>query len=139
MNMEDLSTGEVARRADVHVETVRYYERRGIVPSPRRSGSNRRRYPAETVTQVRFVKRAQNLGFSLAEVTELLGLRANRDASCDEVLNQARSKLREVDEKIRALSAMRRALKQLVEECPGDGPTSTCSILSALESEGDDE
>ncbi len=132
--MESLTTGELARRADVHIETLRYYERRGLLPRPPRNGSNRRKYPIEALVRVRFVKRAQGLGFSLTEIQELLSLRTNPVASCGDVQAQARSKLREIEDKLRALRAMRTTLRRLIAECPGDGPTSRCNILAAFES-----
>ncbi len=134
--METLTIGQVAKQATVHIETLRYYERRGLVARPRRSTANYRLYPAETVRHVRFVKRAQELGFSLKEIKELLTLRAGSKARCGEVKERASAKIDDIDRKIRSLTAMRKALAKLVAECTGRGPFSECPILDALD--GDD-
>lgn len=128
-----LTIGQVAKAANVHVETLRYYERRGLVSKPPRSPSSYRRYPEETVLRVEFVKHAQCLGFSLREIRELLSLRATPRARCADVKGRAESKLDEVEAKIRALQGMRRALRKLISQCDGTLPTSSCPILEACE------
>ena len=105
--MSAFTIGEAAKRAGVNIETLRYYERRGLVPPPPRSHSNYRLYPNESVRLVRFVKRAQDLGFTLKEIKELLAFRNGVDASCGDVLEQALAKMRDIDDKMRALQAMR--------------------------------
>ncbi len=134
--MSDLSIGEVASQAVVHVETLRYYERKGLVPKPPRSASNYRRYPAETVGRVRFIKHAQGLGFTLREIAELLALRSTRGAKASDVRRRAQAKLEDIEEKIEALGAMRATLKKLVGGCSGKGPASKCTILEALDADG---
>lgn len=134
--MDGLTIGDVAARAAVNIETLRYYERRGLIPRPPRGASNNYRlYPPDTVLRVRFVKRAQELGFSLKEVKELLSLRAAPKARCTDVRSRAEEKLKDVDERIRSLRAMRKALLGLVAQCAGRGPVSECPILEALASE----
>lgn len=128
-----LSIGAVAKAADVHVETLRYYERRGLIPKPPRSASFHRRYPDDTVPRVRFVKYAQNLGFSLREIGELLSLRVTPRARCADVKHRAESRLRETEEKIQALRSMRRALRKLLSQCDGKLPVSACPILESLD------
>jgi Hg(II)-responsive transcriptional regulator len=128
-----LTIGQVAKAADVHVETLRYYERRGLVPKPPRSTSLYRRYPEDTVARVQFVKHAQELGFSLREIHELLRLRAAPRARCADVKGRAETKITEVDAKIRALQAIRRALTRLVSQCDGELPVSACPILESLD------
>ncbi len=130
-----LTIGKVAKAANVHVETLRYYERRGLVPKPPRSLSLYRRYPESTVRRVRFVRHAQTLGFSLREIRELLSLRAAPKARCTDVKRRADTKLRDIQEKIRALQAMHRALKRLVSQCDGTLPASECPILESLKDE----
>ncbi len=130
-----LTIGKVAKAANVHVETLRYYERRGLVPKPPRSLSLYRRYPESTVRRVRFVRHAQALGFSLREIRELLSLRAAPKARCADVKRRADIKLREIEEKMRALQAMHRALKRLVSQCDGTLPASECPILESLNDE----
>ncbi|MGH7923175.1 MAG: MerR family transcriptional regulator [Candidatus Binatus sp.] len=127
-----LTIGQVAKAADVHVETLRYYERRGLVPKPPRSISSYRDYPENTVHRVRFVRHAQALGFSLGEIRELLSLRAAPKARCADVKRQADTKLREIEIKIQALRSMHRALTALVSQCDGKLPASECPILEAL-------
>lgn len=132
-NMEGLTIGEVARRADVNVETLRYYERRGLLARPQRSASNYRIYAEGAVRRIRFIKRAQELGFSLREIVELLSLRASPRSGCADVLVQATTKIIDIDEKIKTLRSMRKALVKLAESCKGSGPASECPILEALE------
>lgn len=133
--MERLRTSDVAKQARVNVETLRYYERRGLLQKPPRTDSNYRVYSEDAVRRVRFIKRAQELGFSLKEVKELLSLRVTPGAGCADVLNRARLKIRDIDEKIRALKGMRNALSNLMAECSGKGPVTDCPILESLDSE----
>jgi MerR family transcriptional regulator, copper efflux regulator len=128
-----LTIGQVARAANVHVETLRYYERRGLVPRPPRNPSLYRRYPEETVPRVRFVKHAQGLGFSLREIRDLLSMRASPKARCADVKRRAKAKIDEIEAKIGALTGMRRALARLVAECDGKLPASACPILESLD------
>ena len=131
--MERFTIGEVAQQAHVRIETLRYYERTGLVSPPPRSESNYRLYPQETVRRVRFIKRAQELGFSLKEITELLGLQATPETSCADIRTRALDKITAVDDKIRALHAMKHALTQLVAACPGQGELLACPILASLD------
>src|SRR5882724_10745028 len=131
--MDGLTIGEVAERARVHIETLRYYERRGLVASPPRSIANYRLYPEDAMRRVRFIKRAQELGFTLKEIKELLSLRAAPEAGCAEVPAHAEVKIKDIDERIGSLTAMRRVLAKLVAECAGEGPLTACPILDTLE------
>ena len=133
--MGGFNIGELADRADVHIETLRYYERRGLVRKPPRSPSNYRRYPEETLRRVRFVRRARQLGFSLQEIGDLLALRSKPGAQAKEVRERAQTKLAEIDDKIRSLRGIRRALTKLVTGCSGRGPATNCTILEALDGE----
>lgn len=133
--MSGLTIGEVGERAAVNIETLRYYERRGLLPPPPRTGSNYRTYPGETVKLVRFIKRAQELGFSLNEIKELVGLRAAPDAQCCDVRQRAEQKIKDIDNKIGSLQAMRKALSLLLVECPGEAPVAECPILEAIDLE----
>jgi MerR family copper efflux transcriptional regulator len=117
------------------METLRYYERRGLVARPPRSASNYRLYPEDAVRRVRFIKRAQELGFSLNDIKELLSLRADPEAGCAEVRACAEAKIKDIDAKIDALTAMKYALSTLVAECSGEGPLTDCPILESLETQ----
>jgi Hg(II)-responsive transcriptional regulator len=134
--MTGLKVGEVAKRAGVNLQTIHYYERRALLPKPPRTGSNYRAYPEEAVLRVRFIKRAQELGFTLREIKELLSLRAAPRTQCADVRERAEAKARSIDDKVRTLQAMRKALTKLVRECSGKGPVTQCPILEALDSEG---
>ena len=133
--MAGLTIGAVANRAAVHVETLRYYERRGLLGRPPRSAANYRLYPVDALRRVRFIKRAQELGFSLKEIKELLSLRAAPQARCADVRQRATAKIAAIEEKVRSLQAMRRALLKLVAECAGRGPVTDCPILLSLNAE----
>lgn len=128
-----MTIGELAKRAGVNVETVRYYERRGLLREPPRSDSGYRQYRPEAVARIQFIKRAQALGFSLAEITELLSLRVSPSSNCDEVLRKAESKRQEIDRKITALDEMRRSLDRLISACETREATEECPILARLE------
>jgi Hg(II)-responsive transcriptional regulator len=132
--MNALNRSQLAEAAQVNIETLRYYERRGLIPAPPRSAANYRRYPHRTVERVRFVKHAQDLGFSLDEIKELLSLRATNGARSGEVKRRAEQKIAEVTERIRALERIRAALQHLVSQCSGDGAIEDCTILHAIES-----
>ncbi len=132
--MPGLTIGKVAEAAGVKIDTLRYYERQGIIPPPARTHSNYRVYSPETISRVRFVKRAQALGFSLEEIRDLLKLRAAQAGRCEEVRRQAEDKIRELDEKIRSLERMKGALQELVKACSGSGPVIDCPIIESLDS-----
>lgn len=131
--MDGLTTGQVARQAQVNVETVRYYERRGLLPEPNRRPSGYRNYSLEAVRRIRFIKHAQQLGFSLEEVDELLQLRVDPATPCSEVKQRAEAKHGEIERRIEDLRRMQRALTTLADTCSGEGPIHECPILDALE------
>ncbi len=133
--MEGLKIGVVAKQSGVNLQAVHYYERRGLVPKPRRSASNYRLYPTDTVRRIRFIKHAQDLGFTLKEIQDLLRLRATTGARCGDVLKRAEVKIADIDEKIRSLRSMRKALARLTDECRGQAPISDCPILESLQAE----
>ncbi len=128
-----LTTGQVAERAGVNIQTVRYYERRGLLPAPPRRPSGYRQYDADHVARIRFIKRAQELGFTLQEIEELLSLRTDPDADSADVRGRTFSKMLEIDRKIEDLTRMRAKLAELASSCSGHGSTSECPILEALE------
>ncbi len=125
--------GRLAREAGIHVETVRCYEQRGLLKQPRRAGGWRR-YDDEALRLLRFVKRAQELGFSLDQVHELLSLRASKSSrTCARVPAAAEAKLVDAEAKIRDLEAIRHTLRELSSSCPSDGPADACPILGSLD------
>lgn len=127
-----LRSGDVARLAGVNIETLRYYERRSLLGKPPRTAGGFRKYAPEAVRRVRFIKRAQSLGFMLEEVRELIGLGKGTLATCEDVCTFAEQKINSIDEKIRQLQAMKRALRTLVDGCPGKGPKIECRIIESL-------
>jgi MerR family mercuric resistance operon transcriptional regulator len=137
--METLTIGKLASCAGVGVETVRFYEREGLIPSPARRSSGYRQYPADTVRRIRFIRRAKDLGFTLKEIAELLSLKVDPETTCAEVRSRTEDKIAGIDKKMRVLGGMKDALQRLAAECNGKGPTSTCPILEALDSEEGDE
>jgi len=134
--MRAMTIGRLAKESGVHVETVRYYERCGMIPRPPKPSSGYREYPADMVVRIRFIKNAQELGFSLKEIAELLELRVDPDSTCDDVRQQAELKLTDISDKIRALQRMKATLVKLVKACHTSTPTTACPILGALEERG---
>lgn len=124
--------GAAARDAGVSVQTLRYYERRGLLPAPARTVSGYRRYGPETARVVRFIKRGQELGFTLSEIAQLLGLRTTPRGERSRVLELATAKVADIDQRIAHLSAMRSALAALVDSCECGSSKLECSILEAL-------
>ena len=131
--MKKINIGELAKGADVGVQTIRYYERRGLIPKPRRTDSGYRQYPPDTVARVKFIKRAQELGFSLKEITELISLKSEETTDCGDTKSVAESKISEIENKIRTLREMKKALTKVVEICPGQGPLTDYPILEIME------
>jgi Hg(II)-responsive transcriptional regulator len=123
---------EAADQAGVNVQTLRYYERRGLLPKPPRRSSGYREFPADAVRVVRFIKRAQDLGFSLDEVEELLRLRRQSGRNRARIRGVAEEKIKQIDEKITELERMKRALTTLVHACH-EGSALECPIIEALD------
>jgi len=128
--MDSIGIGTLAKRAGVGIDTVRYYERAGLLAPSRRLASGYRRYTALELSRLRFIRRAQALGFTLNEVRDLLALSAKRDVA--RVKRSAQSKLADVDRKIAALQKIREGLATPVAACPGHGRAADCPILQAL-------
>ncbi len=137
MRARSLTIGQVAKQADVGVETIRFYERQGLILEPDRRPSGYRDYPPETVERIRFIRHAKELGFSLKEIAELLALRVDPNSTCADVRAQARQKLADIDHKIASLEQMKAALERLVKKCRGRGPTTECPILEEFAREED--
>ena len=135
MSQETIRIGEVAERAGVNVQTLRYYERRGLLKKPKRLPSGYRTYSPEAVRVVRFIKNAQELGFTLHEIQELIHLREARPRNRAKVRAMALAKIQDVDEKTRRLQAIRRALGVLIDSCACRSKPLECPILEALDDE----
>ena len=132
-----LRIGEVASQAHVNIQTLRFYERRGLLAEPSRRASGYRQYSAEVVSRVRFIKRAQDLGFSLAEIQQLLLLRDDPRIPCGQVRRTAEAKMAEIQQKLRRLRAMQRALGLLVASCLAN-QEHHCPLLEALDESATD-
>lgn len=137
--MQTLTIGELAGAVGVNVQTVRYYERRGLLPEPKRRASGYREYPASDVARLGFIRRTQALGFTLAEIEELLALRVDPRTTPTDVHRRVEEKIAAVETKIGDLERMSSALKRMAAECHAHGPLSDCPFLDALEAQGDGE
>ncbi len=129
---DTITISQLAKRSAVSLETIRYYERQGLLPKPPRSAAGYRLFSLDEVRRVRFIKRAQELGFSLKEIKELLDLRATPGMTSADVRKRAEAKIADIEEKIQTLRAMKRALTRLTAACCGDGSISECPILESL-------
>ena len=127
-----MKIGELARRADVAIDTVRYYERQGLIPAPPRSASGYRHYGDADVAKLRFIRRAKALGFTLEEIRELLALSGRREQDMAGMKAAAIQKLAMVEDKLAELERIRSGLQRLVASCPGHGALAHCPILDAL-------
>ena len=130
-----MKIGAVAKAAGIGIDAVRFYERQGLIPEPARQPSGYRAYSPDVVLSLRFIRRAKELGFSLKEISELLSLETAAEATAADVRKSAEAKLADIEERIRALQRMRRALRKATESCTGQGSTSGCSILQTLNRE----
>lgn len=130
-----MQIGQLAKHAGVAIDTVRYYERQGVLPRPVRRASGYRRYDDEDVVRLRFIRRAKALGFTLEEIRELLSLSARRNEDMVELKQAALAKQADVEARIAELARVRDGLRALVNACPGHGALATCPILSALAAE----
>ena len=131
--MKTMTISIAARQAEVGIETIRFYERRGLIEQPPKpDGSGFRVYPEETVQRIRFIRQAQEIGFSLREIDELLSLRADPAADSSNVRERAINKRNEVEQKIEHLQQIHAALEELISACPGKGALRQCSIMETL-------
>ncbi|MCW5577047.1 MAG: MerR family transcriptional regulator [Dokdonella sp.] len=131
--MAAYTIGEVARHAGVGVDTVRYYERRQLLPPPARRLSGYREYDHHDVRRLRFIRRAKALGFALDDIRALLDLSADRERGVHGLRARAQARLADVEARIAELQKIRRGLRKLVAACPGDGALDHCPILAALD------
>jgi MerR family mercuric resistance operon transcriptional regulator len=130
--MQTYTIGQLAREVNVNLETIRYYERRGLIPEPPRNPSGHRQYSDDAVLRTKFIKRSQALGFSLKEISEILSLRMEPGITCGDIKAKVEAKMVDVDQKIADLEQIRDALYRLVRKCNGKGPVGGCPILETL-------
>jgi len=131
--MTTMTIGRLAKEAGINIDTIRYYERNGLIPEPVRRASGYREYQAADLRRLRFILRAKDLGFTLTEIGELLSLSGDKDVRG--VKRRAEQRLEQVEYKIKELQRVRRGLKTLVDACPGHGDLEHCPIVAALSSE----
>lgn len=124
--------GEVAKRSEVGIETIRYYERQGLLAKPNRSPSGYRQYDESVVGRLRFIRRAKGLGFTLAEVSELVGLWHDADTRCEQVQKRAAQKVEDIEKKVRSLQNMERSLKKLVGTCQAHDSDHECPLMEGI-------
>src|SRR5712692_8279375 len=133
--VEKLTISRLAQLGGVNLETIRYYERQGLLPAPPRTAAGYRVFPREAARRLRFIKRAQELGFSLSEISELLALRMKPGTKQADMRTHAEAKIADIEQKIQSLQAMKKTLRQLTERCEGCGPLAECPILESLDEE----
>jgi Hg(II)-responsive transcriptional regulator len=131
--MKPLTIGQVAHRSGVGIETVRFYEREGLLAKPARTLSGYRQFDEEVIERLEFIQRSKELGFTLNEIKELLSLRVDPATSCEDVKARAEVKISDIEDKIRTLQRMKKALVRLTQECCENGGGSECPILDALD------
>lgn len=130
--LASLSIGVLAHRAGVAIDTIRYYEREGLLPEPARRVSGYRSYDEHAVARLRFIRRAKELGFALQEIRELLALSADRQRGVKAVKRRAEQRLQAIEARLADLQRVRDGLRALVDACPGHGAPEKCPILRAL-------
>ena len=127
--MGELTIGQLARSAGVGVETIRFYERRGLLEDPPRLASGYRQYPPTTTARLRFIRRAKELGFSLTEIRELLSIRVDSATSCEAVERRLEAKVEEIVERIADLRRIMEALQELASTCRDQEHMEMCPVL----------
>ncbi|MGV3485861.1 MAG: MerR family transcriptional regulator [Planctomycetaceae bacterium] len=130
---EKLTIGRLAKATQVGVETIRYYERRGLIEQPRHSGGSFRVYPENTKSRIHFIRRAKELGFTLKEISELLDLAADPAGDRSTIKDYAIQKIASIEDKIRDLAAIQATLAKLAKACSGSGSLHGCPIMESLQ------
>jgi Hg(II)-responsive transcriptional regulator len=128
-----MKIGEVAKQSDVGVETIRYYERKGLLAEPERRPSGYRLYDASVVARLQFIRRTKELGFTLAEIKEFLGLWFDANTRCEHIRARAEKKVTDIEEKIRTLQKMKRSLKKVISECESKNTVDDCPLLVGID------
>jgi MerR family copper efflux transcriptional regulator len=132
-----LKIGEVAKRAGIGVETVRFYEREGLLDEPARRASGYRQFTADAITRLRFIRRAKDLGFSLREIKDLIALTGDAGATRADLRRRASDKIADIEERVRDLLRIQQSLRKLTAACDGQGPLRGCPIFEALDAPGE--
>lgn len=134
--MSFMKIGEVAKQSNVGIETIRYYEREGLLPEPERRPSGYRQYDESVVSRLTFIRRAKELGFTLAEIKELVGLWFDTSTRCEHVRSKAEQKIAGIEDKIRSLQKMKRSLKKVISKCASRDTVEDCPLLEGLDNNG---
>ena len=124
--------GQLASEAGVNAQTIRFYERHGLMPRPARRANGYREYPSTTIDRIRFIRSAKQVGFTLGEIAELLSLRVRRGGTCARICDRATAKAQEIEGKIAQLRRMHRVLQRMIVACSGKRAIEDCAILGAL-------
>lgn len=132
----NMSIGALSKESGVGIETIRYYERMGLLTPQARKASGYRVFNRDSFKTLRFLKHAQELGFSLAEIKDLLKLRANKESRCEDVQTRASKHLQDVDEKIKKLESIHMVLSKLIRQCRSKKTSDSCPILDCFEEKG---
>lgn len=130
-----MTIGQLAKQAGVNVQTVRFYERQGLIAPPQRTASGYRQYTSDTLRRLHFIRHAQDIGFTLREIDELLALRLDADTSCSDIQERAFAKIEEIEHRIARMEQMKQALLALAEQCGAEKAVSDCPILDALDAQ----
>lgn len=131
--MKLMRIGEVAQQSEIGIETIRYYEREGLLAEPKRRPSGYRQYDETVVSRLQFIRRAKELGFTLAEIKELLGLWFEANTRCEHVRERAELKITDIEDKIRSLQKMKRSLKKVISECASKDSIDNCPLLEGID------
>ncbi len=129
----EMRIGEVAKRSDVGIETIRYYERKGLLADPERRPSGYRQYDESVVARLQFIRRTKELGFTLAEISDFLGLWFDANTRCEHVRARAGQKITDIEAKVRELQKMKRSLKKVISECETNDSIDACPLLDGID------
>lgn len=130
--MSYLKIGEVAKETGIGIETIRFYERKGLLDEPDRKPSGYRQYDESVVARLRFIRRSKELGFTLSEINELLSLWFDTETKCSDVRTKAQTKIEEIEAKVKTLNGMKRSLRKLIDQCHERGSLDGCPLLDGL-------
>lgn len=127
-----MKIGEVAQETGIGIETIRFYERKGLLNEPDRKPSGYRQYDDSVIARLRFIRRSKELGFTLTEISDLMSLWFDTGTKCTDVTKKALVKIEEIEEKTKALNKMKRSLKKLIDQCHERGSLEGCPLFDGL-------